>query len=92
MSSTVQEHVQIVNEKGMHARTASLFVQCVQKFPQHQVTVEKDGQTVDGNSVLGLLTLSASKGTSVLITVAGDTAADTLASLVSLISGGFNEE
>ena len=58
--SLCSKHVEIVNEKGMHARTASLFVQCA-KIPANQVTVE-DGNKVDGGSVLGLLTLSASKG------------------------------
>lgn len=91
MSSTVQALVTIVNEKGLHARTAAQFVQAAQDFPQDDVVVKKDNTQSDGRSILGLLTLSASQGTEIEIVVTGATAAETLNVLKSLVENGFSE-
>ena len=67
MSKTVETNLVICNQKGLHARAAAAFVKCVAETDA-EVKVEKDGQQVDGNSILSLMMLAASKGTSIKIT------------------------
>ncbi len=81
--------VEIINEKGMHARTASQFVQLVQQSPDDTITVIKDDKEISGTSILGLLTLSATKGSFLTIKATGKTAEKTLADLEKLIESGF---
>lgn len=81
----------IVNEKGLHARASAKFVEVVEA---HDATalVEKDGMSVSGDSIMGLLMLAASKGTSISVSTDGPQA-DTLASaLRALVDNRFGEE
>ena len=82
--------VLIRNEKGLHARASAKFVKCAETF-QSEITVTKDGQTVGGTSIMGLLMLAASCGTTISLTAAGPDAATAMAALVSLIESGFGE-
>lgn len=88
----VSETVTICNRRGLHARAAARFVRMVEnRFPA-RVTVAKDGATVGGASIMGLLMLSASRGTQVTITVEGEGAGDILRELVLLVEQKFDEE
>jgi phosphocarrier protein len=89
--SVAEETFEIVNELGMHARAATKFVQAANKF-QSDVTVEKDGQVVNGKSIMGVLMLVASKGTSIKVRATGDDARELLATLGQLIRDKFGEE
>jgi len=81
----------IKNKLGLHARPAALLVQCAAKF-KSKIKIVKDGQEVDGKSIMGLMTLAASIGTSLKIVADGEDEKEALAAMKALIEGGFGEE
>jgi phosphocarrier protein len=86
-----QQRLQIVNELGMHARAATKFVQTANKFSS-AITVEKDGQEVNGKSIMGVLMLVAAKGTWITVKAAGEDATAAMAALAQLVNDKFGEE
>lgn len=90
MSSHVRELL-IVNKRGLHARASAKFVQTVGRF-EAQVTVSRDGMTVGGMSIMGLMMLAASPGCSVEVTASGPQAEEALDALERLVSEKFGEE
>ena len=80
----------IVNDLGLHARAASRFVQVANGF-KSEVQVEKDGQTVNGKSIMGVLMLVASKGTKINVRTKGADAGPALGALRVLTADGFGE-
>ncbi|HUF55125.1 MAG TPA: HPr family phosphocarrier protein [Thermohalobaculum sp.] len=80
----------IVNERGLHARASARFVETVERFDA-RARVSRDGHTVDGDSIMGLLTLAAARGTSIAVEVRGPQADGLMAALEALVSGGFGE-
>ncbi len=91
MAEVVEKTVPIINELGLHARAATKLVQLASKFPC-DVTLTKDGQTVNGKSIMGVLMLVASKGSTVTVRAKGDRAADAVAAIVQLIGEKFGED
>ena len=84
---------EIVNERGFHARPASLFVQRAAGFSSSvEVKNLTSGATADGKSLLELLILAAPKGTRLEITASGPDADKALSALGGIITGGFDEE
>ena len=81
----------IINKRGLHARASAKFVQTVEAFDA-AITVSKDGTTVGGNSIMGLMMLAASPGCSVLVSASGNQAAEALDALDALIANKFGEE
>jgi phosphocarrier protein len=81
----------IINKRGLHARASAKFVQTVEGFDA-SITVSKDGTTVGGTSIMGLMMLAASPGCSVLVTASGNQAAEALDALDALIANKFGEE
>ena len=81
----------ILNDKGLHARASARFVEVVEKF-ESEVIVEKDGLEASGSSIMGLLMLAASKGTSIKITLNGNDAEELVLALEELINSKFGEE
>ena len=81
----------IINKRGLHARASAKFVQTVESFDA-AITVSRDGTTVGGNSIMGLMMLAASPGCSVLVTASGNQAAEALDALDALIANKFGEE
>jgi phosphocarrier protein HPr len=81
----------IVNKRGLHARAAARFVQCVERF-EAAITVSKDQATVDGFSIMGLMMLAAGKGSSVRVAAKGADADAALAAIGELIASRFGEE
>jgi len=81
----------IVNELGMHARAATKFVQLAAKFPC-EVLVAKEGHEVNGKSIMGVLMLVASKGSSITIKARGDRADEAVAALAQLVNDKFGED
>ena len=81
----------IVNRLGLHARAAARFVEVAGRF-RSRIEVGRDGATVDGKSILGLLTLAAHCGSTIRIDAVGPDAADALRSLTALIEDRFGEE
>ncbi len=80
----------IINEKGLHARASARFVETVEAH-EASAKVSRDGQTVNGDSIMGLLMLAASCGTTINLAVRGPDADAALAALVTLIESGFGE-
>ncbi|MGE0872665.1 MAG: HPr family phosphocarrier protein [Kofleriaceae bacterium] len=80
----------IQNELGLHARAATKLVQTASQYPC-EVTVSKDGHEVNGKSIMGVLMLVASKGTTVTLRAKGDRAAEAVAAIAALIDDKFGE-
>ena len=88
-----RESVEIVNNRGLHARASAKFVNAVAKLGDGlQVKVLKDGNEAAGASILGLMMLGAAKGDSVEIVVSGQGADTALLKLVGLVKDGFGED
>ncbi|MBB4570436.1 MULTISPECIES: HPr family phosphocarrier protein [Rhizobium] len=81
----------IINKRGLHARASAKFVQTVEAYDA-TITVSRDGTTVGGNSIMGLMMLAASPGCSVLVTASGIQAAEALDALDRLVADKFGEE
>ncbi|MEM9011521.1 MAG: HPr family phosphocarrier protein [Pseudomonadota bacterium] len=81
----------IANAKGLHARASARFVETVEAFDAH-ATVRRGGETVAGDSIMGLLMLAASKGTTIDIETTGADADALAAALRTLVEGRFGEE
>ncbi len=91
--SEARDSVEIVNNRGLHARASAKFVNAVAMLSEGlQVRVEKDGHEAGGSSILGLMMLGAAKGDSIEIIVAGDDADAALMKLVGLVKDGFGED
>ena len=91
MSSTLPREFLIVNKRGLHARASAKFVQMVQNFDA-EVTVSKDGSTVGGTSIMGLMMLAASPGCSIEVAASGNQAQEALDALEELVANRFGEE
>ncbi len=90
-SRALGRHVTIVNRRGLHARASARFVKCAEGF-DCEVKVIKDGQSVGGTSIMGLMTLAAAPGCTIELTAEGREAEAALDALSSLIADGFGEE
>ena len=86
----VTKKLEIQNKLGLHARAAALFVQTVNKYSS-QVTVSNDGQTADGRSIMGMLTLGATQGSKIQVEVTGEDADKALRAIEKLLDNRFNE-
>ena len=83
----------IVNRRGLHARASAKFVNAVAGLPDGvKVQVAKDGNSVAGGSILGLMMLGAAKGDRIEVIVAGDASGAVMEQLCTLVDGGFGEE
>ena len=80
----------IVNELGLHARAATKLVQLASKYPC-DVTVTKDGHEVNGKSIMGVLMLVASKGSTVTLRAKGEKAQEVVDAVAALIDDKFGE-
>ena len=81
----------IVNKRGLHARAAARFVKVAEQF-EAEIEVAKDGETVSGESILGLMMLSASPGTTISVRANGPEASDALDALSKLVKNRFDED
>ena len=82
--------VQIQNRLGLHARAAARFVHTAARY-QARVTAGRDGRVMDGKSILGILLLGASRGTTIEITAEGEDEAEAVEALVALVEDHFGE-
>ncbi|MEO8812885.1 MAG: HPr family phosphocarrier protein [Caulobacteraceae bacterium] len=83
--------VEIVNERGLHARASAKFVKLAGGFDA-EVKVTRDEQTVDALSIMGLMMLAAGPGASITIAAEGRQAHQAVAALASLVRSRFEEE
>ena len=82
--------IKILNKKGLHARASAKFVQCVERFDA-EVWVSKDGQSVNGTSIMGLMMLAAGIGSFIEVRTSGAEAGTVLEALAALINDLFGE-
>ncbi|CAA2138597.1 HPr family phosphocarrier protein [Methylobacterium bullatum] len=81
----------VINRRGLHARASAKFVQTVEKF-EAAVTVTRSGETVGGRSIMGLLTLGAAQGTSIVVVASGSDAEACLQAITDLLANKFGED
>lgn len=86
----VERVLRIVNEKGLHARASARFVEVVERHDA-SAEVEKDGMSVSGDSIMGLLMLAASRGTDITVRTSGPQAEALAEALARLLADRFGE-
>jgi phosphocarrier protein HPr len=86
----VSRKIEIKNKLGVHARAAALLVQTANRFSA-QITLSKDGQTADGRSIMGVLTLAATQGSKIQVEAVGDDAEQAVKAIERLVDKRFNE-
>jgi phosphocarrier protein len=80
----------IVNSLGLHARPAAMLVQAANRY-RCDVQIEKDGMQVNAKSIMGVLTLAASRGSVILVVCEGDDALAAMEAVAKVIESGFGE-
>ncbi len=83
--------VTIRNRKGLHARASAKCVKCAEAFDA-RVRVTRDGQTVGGTSIMGLMMLAAGPGAIIFLEAEGPEGPEAIEALVALVESGFGEE
>ena len=86
----IERDARIVNPLGMHARPAAEFVKTANRF-KSAVHVIKDGLSVNGKSIMGVMMLAAERGSSMTIQIDGEDAEQAMDALLELVAAGFNE-
>lgn len=89
--SNLSRELLIINKRGLHARASAKFVQTVEGFDA-QIQVSKDGMTVGGTSIMGLMMLAASPGCTIEVSATGEQAEAALDALTHLVADRFGEE
>jgi phosphocarrier protein len=89
--SKITKELVVTNKLGIHARPAAMFVRTANRF-ECQVFVEKDGERVNGKSIMGLMMLAAGPGSRLTVCVEGDDAAKAVAEIEALLKRKFDEE
>lgn len=87
----IERTLDIINEKGLHARASARFVEVVEAHDA-RAEVERDGMCVSGDSIMGLLMLGASKGTAITVRTSGDQAEALCQALDDLVRNRFGED
>jgi phosphocarrier protein HPr len=88
---TASKEVTVINKLGVHARPAAMFVKTANRFVS-EITVERDGEQVDGKSIMGLMMLAAGQGSQLIITAQGSDAELAVRELELLFQRKFDEE
>lgn len=83
--------LEIKNRLGLHARAAVLLVQTANRF-EADVVVSKDGQSVNGRSIMGIMMLAAEQGSSIVVTTSGPQSEQALEAIRELVDARFNED
>jgi phosphocarrier protein len=87
----IEKQLEVVNLLGLHARAAARFVRAASRY-RSKITVTKDGTTIDGKSILGILFLAASAGSNITIAASGEDEEEALEALSNLVAEGMGEE
>jgi phosphocarrier protein HPr len=91
-SGAVIREIPIINKRGLHARASAKFVKMVEGFDAEISVTGRSGETVGGNSIMGLMMLSAGPGTTIVVSATGADAEAAVAALAELVGSKFNEE
>jgi phosphocarrier protein HPr len=90
-TGAIVREIPIVNKRGLHARASAKFVQMAERFDA-DLKVTRNGETVGGTSIMGLMMLSAGIGTSIVVSATGREAQAAVDAIAELIANKFNEE
>ncbi|MGA8891265.1 MAG: HPr family phosphocarrier protein [Anaeromyxobacteraceae bacterium] len=90
MTQRIEKTFTIVNSLGLHARPAAMVVQTANRF-KSEVQFEKDGLQINAKSIMGVLTLAAGRGSSVLVSCEGPDAAEAMVAIARVFETGFGE-
>jgi phosphocarrier protein len=90
-AATARRVAKICNQRGLHARAAARFVKTAHQFDA-EIWVRKNGTTVSGRSIMGLMMLAAGSGTELEISAAGREADEAIATLANLVECKFDED
>ena len=90
-ATRVVRHLDIINEKGLHARASAKLVETVEQFDA-RAEIRKDGLSAAGDSIMGLLMLAASRGTSIEVETSGPQAEQLADALSDLVANRFGED
>jgi phosphocarrier protein HPr len=90
-SGALVRDMRIVNRKGLHARATAKFVQCVDRY-EAEIKVTRCGETVGGDSIMGILTLGAGLGSTITVSALGAQALEALDAIEALVANRFDEE
>ncbi len=87
----ISREMNITNQRGLHARASAKFVKCAEGFDAN-VVVSRDGQSVPGTSIMGLMMLAASIGTQIVVEASGPQADAAMSALEDLVTRKFDED
>ncbi len=85
------KQIQIINKLGLHARAAAKFVQTASRYGSH-IEITRNGKTVNGKSIMGVMMLAASQHSWIDVSVEGEDETEALAAIEALVSNRFGEE
>jgi phosphocarrier protein len=85
------QQMTIINRKGLHARASARFVRMAECY-EAEISVTRDGTTVAGNSIMGLMMLGAGPGATILVQATGRQAREALDAITTLVNNGFDED
>jgi len=91
VNEVTSRSIVVGNQLGLHARAAAKFVHLATRFASH-VRVARDARVMDGKSIMGILLLAASRGTTITISADGPDEAAAVEALCALVASGFGEE
>jgi phosphocarrier protein len=91
MAVEVRRELEIVNSRGLHARASAKFVKCAEQF-EAEITVSRDGHSVPGTSIMGLMMLAAQMGSTILVEAKGPEAGPAVEALSRLVADRFGED
>ncbi len=86
----IRKELEIINKLGLHARAAAKLVKCADRFAS-EVRIGRDGQSVNGKSIMGLMMLAASQGSRILVETDGSDEQEAMAAIEQLIAERFGE-
>ena len=90
MDKPLQRTLTICNKRGLHARASARFVQTAERFDA-ELTVSREGMSVGGQSIMGLMMLAATKGATIDVAVTGPEAQEALEAIAELVADRFGE-
>jgi len=86
----IEKEVEIVNRAGLHTRPASMIVRAAAKF-EAEFFIRKDGYEINGKSIIGVMTLAAEQGSTVILSLEGPDEIEAASALEELFASGFGE-
>ena len=91
VSSSIHRTLTIVNRKGLHARASAKFVQLAESFSS-ELTITRDGMSVGGQSIMGLMMLAAGQGSTIDVRAEGEDAEAAMTAIAALVADRFGED